>query len=108
MWPVALHAAADYALLPLDEPGRVDDISEDLLRRTSDVDVGDDRCQALLPCSIIHPWVWEAVVFARDPMHVDSAGLERAFGELDAAGEYFQSEDESADHADLPEQGDGV
>jgi hypothetical protein len=43
-----------------------------------------------------------------EPDEPDSARLEGSLGELDAAGEDFQSEDERADHTDLPEQGDRV
>jgi hypothetical protein len=38
----------------------------------------------------------------------DSAHFESSLGELDAAGDDFQPEDERADRADLPKQGDGV
>jgi catechol 2,3-dioxygenase-like lactoylglutathione lyase family enzyme len=43
-----------------------------------------------------------------EPDEPDSAPLDGSLGESDAAGEDFQSEDERADHTDLPEQGDRV
>jgi hypothetical protein len=38
VWPVPVHVAADDAVLPLDEAGRVGDVVEDLLLGADDAD----------------------------------------------------------------------